>query len=132
MQITEVTSRVTGSVDNLASSSNSLLSYVSSDVANDYKVMLDIADKYSQDARFVDTLGTEFSATSEELLASIHNMLLAIDGVAKAANEGATGTTDIANRAVEVNEKSSNVKDVVSKTRESANKLKAEIERFKI
>jgi len=132
IQIREVTSRVTLSVENLTSSSNGLLTYVSSDVVNDYKVMLEVADKYSQDARFVDELVTDFSATSEELLASIQNMLAAIDGVAKAANEGAIGTTDIANRASEVNEKSSNVRDVVSKTKESANKLKAEIARFKI
>jgi methyl-accepting chemotaxis protein len=132
IQIRDVTSRVTLSVDNLTSSSNGLLTYVSSDVVNDYKVMLDVADKYSQDAKFVDELVTDFSATSEELLASIQNILAAIDGVAKAANEGAIGTTDIANRAVAVNEKSSNVKELVLKTKDSANKLKAEISKFKV
>ncbi|TGE33754.1 methyl-accepting chemotaxis protein [Desulfosporosinus sp. Sb-LF] len=130
MQIQDVTTKVTSSVDNLSNSSNSLLSFVSIDVDNDYKVMLDVAEKYNEDAQFVDELVSEFSATSVQLLASIQNISAAIDGVAQAANEGASGTTDIANRATEVNNKSNDVKEQVLKAIESANKLKEETTRF--
>ena len=132
MQIQDVTTKVTSSVDNLSSSSNNLLSFMSIDVSNDYKVMLDVAEKYSEDAKFVDGLVTEFSATSVQLRDSIQNISFAIDGVAQAANEGASGTSDIANRTTEVNSKANDVKGQVLRTKESATKLKEEITKFKI
>jgi methyl-accepting chemotaxis protein len=36
--------------------------------------MLDVADKYSEDANFVDSIVTEFSSTSEELLSTIQDV----------------------------------------------------------
>jgi methyl-accepting chemotaxis protein len=132
MQIQEVTTKVTSAVDNLSRSSNGLLSFVSVDVNKDYQVMLDVAEKYSEDANFVDGLVSDFSATAEQLLVSIQNISDAINGVAQAANGGAIGTTDIANRATEVNVKSIEVKEQILKAKESAQKLQEEIKRFKI
>jgi methyl-accepting chemotaxis protein len=131
MKIQEVTVKVTTSVENLSSSSNNLLVFMNTEVNDDYRTMLEVADRYRGDASFVDQLVTEFSATSEELLASIENILEAIDGVANSANESAEGTTDIACRVVEVNLKSSEVMEEVIKSKESAERLKSEIIKFK-
>lgn len=93
--------------------------------------MLDVAIKYREDARFVEDLVTEFSATSEELLASIENMTQAIDGVAIAANESASGTMEIATRVSEANIESNSVMDRVTETKASTDKLKEEVSKFK-
>jgi methyl-accepting chemotaxis protein len=132
LEIQDITSKVTGSVNNLSNCSNNLLTFMATDVNNDYEVMLDVADKYNNDATFVNELVSEFSATSEQLLASIQNMLSAIDGVAIAANEGASGTTEIANSVTDVNHKSSEVKNQVLRAKESADLLKEEVKKFKI
>jgi methyl-accepting chemotaxis protein len=132
MQIQEVTTKVTSAVDNLSLSSNGLLSFVSVDVNNDFKIMLDVAEQYSEDANFVDGLVSDFSATAEQLLVSIQNISDAINGVAQAANGGASGTADIANRATEVNIKSNEVKEQILRAKESANILQEEIKRFKV
>lgn len=132
LKIQDVTAKVTGSVENLSNSSNSLLNFVSTDVNNDYEVMLDVAEKYNNDARFVDELVTEFSATSEELLASIENVLASIEGVASSATEGASGTTDIASRVTDATYKSNDAMSQVLKTKESADKLREEVAKFKI
>ncbi len=132
LKIQEMTSKVTGSVNNLSDSANALLTFVSTDIDNDYKVMIKVADQYSNDAKFVDELVTEFSATSEELLASIQNVLAAIEGVASAANEGAGGTTDIADRVTEANCKANEVREQVMKTKESSAKFRAEVDKFRI
>ncbi len=132
IEIQQVITRVTTSVDNLSLSSNGLLTFMSTDVNNDYKTMIEVADKYNEDAKFVDNLVTEFSSTSEELLASVENILEAIDGVASAANDGAGGTTDIASKVVEVNLKSSDIMQQVIKSKVSADKLKAAISKFRI
>lgn len=130
-KITEVTTHVISAVDNLSNNANNLLTFVSTDVENDYKNMLGVANDYRKDAKFVEDLVTEFSATSEELLASIENMTQAIDGVAIAANESANGTTEIATRVSDANIKSSNVMEKVVETKKSSDNLKQEISKFK-
>lgn len=132
LQIQNTTSKVTNSVENLSNSSNDLLTFMSTDVYSDYKTMLEVAEQYNNDAAYVDELVSEFSATSEELLASIHDVLAAIDGVAVAANEGAEGSSEIANRVTDANVKADEVQNQVSKTKISADKLKAEVDKFKI
>ncbi|AUM95742.1 TPA: methyl-accepting chemotaxis protein [Clostridium botulinum] len=131
-EIQNITVKVIESVKNLSDSSSNLLTFVSTDMDNDYKTMLNVADKYSKDASFVDTLVTDFSSTSEELLASLQDVLKTIEGVAQAASEGAGGTTDIASKILEVNNKSNDVLQEALKSEESANKLKEEISKFKI
>lgn len=132
LEIQDITTKVTSSVDNLSNSSNNLLSFMSKNVNNDYKVMLDVVDSYNKDAKFIDQLVTEFSATSEELLASIQNVLITIDNVSEAAVEGASGTTDIANRVSEANNKANEVMQQTSRTKESTVNLEKEVSRFKI
>jgi methyl-accepting chemotaxis protein len=126
LKIQDVTVKVTSSVDNLLNHSNNLLNFMSTDVENDYKVMLKVAEKYSEDASFVDGLVNEFSTTSGQILESVQNIIETIDGMAVAANEGAIGTTNIANKTSEESAKSSEVLEQVLKSRESANKLKVE------
>ncbi|BCN30524.1 methyl-accepting chemotaxis protein [Anaeromicropila herbilytica] len=132
MKIQDVTNKVTSSVTHLSNSSNHLLAFITNNVHNDYANMLEVADKYSDDARFVDDLVTEFSATAEELLASMENITSAINGVAIAANESATGTTDIASRVTEANMNSADVMDKVLETKKSADELTNQISKFKI
>ena len=55
-----------------------------------------MADSYSNDAGSIDALVTDFSASSEQLLASINGVMDAIGEVSKAATEGATGTNETA------------------------------------
>lgn len=130
--IQSVTAQVTSSVNELSSSSNKLLHFVSNDVHNDYIALLDVADKYSNDATFVEKLVTEFSTTSEELLATIDDVLEIISGVANAANEGANGTTNIAQMIMEITIKCNQVLELTQKSGSSSERLEKEILKFKI
>lgn len=73
-EIKNVTDKVTESVGDLSSNSSKLLKFISNNVDNDYKSMMEVADKYSKDAEFVNSLVSDFSSTSEELLASIQDI----------------------------------------------------------
>lgn len=130
IEIQNTTTKVTQTVKNLSESSNRLLLFMDTDVVNDYNNMLSVSDKYNEDAEFVNNLVTEFSSTSEELLSSITQVLETIDGVAKAASEGAMGTTEIANRVSDVNIKSNSVLEETLKVKESAQKSENEISKF--
>jgi methyl-accepting chemotaxis protein len=132
MEIQDITTKVTSSVQNLSQNSSSLLTFVSTDVDNDYKSMLEVAQQYNEDAKSVDDMVSEFSATSEELLASIGNILDSIHAVALATNESAGGTTDIALRVSDVNIKSNDVMEQVIITKESADTLREQTLKFKL
>lgn len=132
VEIQSVTNKVTESVNNLTGNANNLLKFVSTDVDEDYNSMIEVAERYRKDAEFIDNLVTDFSSTSEEVLASVKGVLETIDGVAQASSEGAGGTTEIADKVASVTNKSSNVLQQVSKSKESAEKLRDEISKFKI
>lgn len=132
VEIQKITQKVTGSVQNLAENSNELLKFMATDVDKDYKMLLDVGEQYGTDAVYVNNLVTDFSAASEELLASISEILKTIDGVAAASSEGAEGTTDIANRTEGITNKSNKVLELVENANKSAERLKAEITKFKI
>lgn len=132
LQIQSITGKVTESVKDLSNTSNDLLNFVSVDIHNDYASMLDLADKYSEDANFVDNLVTEFSSTSEELLASMQYVFKTIEGVAQATSEGAGGATDIATKIMEINSKSEVITEQSTLLKESSDKLNSAVSVFKI
>lgn len=131
-KIQEVTSSVTGSVDKLAKDSERLLEFVSKDVLTTLDMFDGISDSYSKDAGFVDELVTDFSATSQELLASVEGVLKSLEDISAASQDVASGTTDIAERTGDIMNRSTEVTKEIGKSEEVANSLNAEIERFKI
>lgn len=131
-QIQEITKTVTVSVENLAASSNSLLTFMSTNVNGDYKVMLEATDQYSNDAATVDNLVGDFSATSEELAASIQNMVRAIGEITSATNDGASGTSDIAQKTNAVAEMAGEVIKQAEMSKNSANRLLELVASFQV
>ncbi|WP_252231948.1 methyl-accepting chemotaxis protein [Clostridium sp. ZBS15] len=132
LEIQEVTSKVTGSVNNLSSSANEVLKFVSIDIDKDYKTMLNVANVYNEDAKTIGDIITKFSIIAEELMCSMGNIMQSIEEVSQASSQGATGTAGIANRTCDVNNKSVEVVEEVSKTKQHIDKLREEISKFKI
>ena len=128
--IQEVTQNVTKAVENLAVDSKRLLEFVGNDVVKSLEDFGNMAESYKSDASNVDALVTDFSASSEELLASIGGVMDAITEVSKAATEGATGTTDIAEKTAVVVEKASDIKERAAAARTSAEELQKNVEKF--
>lgn len=91
-KIQDFTVQVNDSVNHLADSSNKLLEFMSSDVNNDYISMLEIADKYNQDASFVRSMVSDFDSTSNDLLKSVDNVLHDIDNISQSASDCADNT----------------------------------------
>ncbi|HEX2945253.1 MAG TPA: methyl-accepting chemotaxis protein [Clostridia bacterium] len=87
-KILEVTKQVENSVGNLASSSKRLLEFMSEDVNDDYVFMQDVSLKYNEDALFMNELVNGFNKTSEELLASVNNVLALVDSISQASTDG--------------------------------------------
>ncbi len=131
-EIQSITKIVINAVEELSNGSHKLLEFMSNEVDKDYKLMLSSSNEYSNDANIVNNLVTDFSATSEELLASIENILKAINEVTISTNEAANGTSNIANKASEIVNKASNVTKEINSTKESADILNEVVSKFVI
>ncbi|NLK34058.1 MAG: methyl-accepting chemotaxis protein [Gracilibacteraceae bacterium] len=131
-QIQDITSTVTQSVENLSLSSNSLLSFVNTNIAKEYDSILEASREYKNDADTVDNLVKDFSATSEELTTSIQNIVQAINGIADATNEGAGATSNIAQKTNEIVEMGAKVMKQSDLSKESASKLMDMVSSFKV
>ena len=132
VKIQQVTEAVTASVERLSEDAGQLLEFVGGDVVASYDMFDKVVDAYNQDAKYIDMLIGDFSATSEELLASIDGVLSSMDGIATATNEGAKGTTDIAQKTIDVKAEADSVTAEVERCDETAKKLMEEIGVFKI
>ena len=127
-----VTDAVKNAVENLKSDAQQMLEFVETDVTDSYHKFDELAGFYNEDATSVNELVSDFSATSEELLASISSILDSINGISIAAEESANGTTNIANRTVSIAERSSAVNENSKTAEERANKLSEGVSKFKI
>ncbi|AIQ65663.1 hypothetical protein PSTEL_23690 [Paenibacillus stellifer] len=131
-EIQQVAGAVVQSVSHLSGQSAKLLNYVEHDVRSDYGTMLQASDRYRSDADQINGLVTSLSATSEELLASIHSIVKVIQEVSIAANEGAAGATHIAEKSGVIVEKTEEVSAYMDRSVEGARLLEDMVSKFKL
>lgn len=132
VEIQKIVEKVIYSVSGLTESANGMMNYINDNVNDDYKNMLDATDSYSSDSEFVKNMVSEFEEASNQILESINNMKVVIEGVTIAANEGAEGTLNIASKSTMVAEKSDEVKELSNSAKEGNRKLIELVSKFKI
>jgi methyl-accepting chemotaxis protein len=130
-EIQGVTESVVGAVSKLVEGAESMLRFMDSQVLKDYDSMQETGQRYSEDARYIDELVTDFSATSEELLASIQSMLTAIGETSSATSEGAEGASAIAVQAEQIIGKSGGIVAEMEEIKNSSAQLQQAVSRFK-
>lgn len=131
-RIQEVTNIILEAVNNLSRSSGEILEFIDKKVLNDYDTLVASSEKYSENSFNIDNMVSDFSATSEELLASVQNMAKAIEEVASSANEEAQGATSIAQEAAGIMNKSNEVINLSESAKEKSNMLMKIVSQFKI
>ncbi len=130
-QIHGVTEKVVSSVDNLQRHSGRLLDLMTTEIAADYQMMQSNADSYLQDALNIENMVADFSATSEQLNASVQNLSKAISEIAAANGEAAEGTQTIFSQASDVLEASEEVVVQARRTGESSQRLDGIVNHFR-
>lgn len=130
--IKKVTEQVNESVQSLAKDSESLLSFIDVQVMDSIHLFDSIANDYNEDAREIDLLVADFSAISEELLASINSITESIEGISEAANESASGTASIAERISNVVAASGSVNTSLHDSNEIVDKLNEATDKFQL
>lgn len=125
-----ITQNVTEAVNQLAGDSHALLEFVTTDITKNFDDFEGMADSYNSDAKQIDELVADFSAVSEELLASITNVLDAISEVSRASNDGAEATTEIADKSANVLRKADVVIEEAKKADAESNQMRDSVEKF--
>ncbi len=132
MEIQGITENLMKAVNSLSNSANEILDFVNGEVTHDLQLFDNVTEDYMKDTDYYSNMITDFSAVSEELLASVENIITSIDAVSHAAEEGAEGTTDIAQRNCEMAGHSNGVIEKVERTKSSADMLIKKVSAFQI
>lgn len=132
VDIQTITGQVNEAVDELASDAKELLEFVSTDVSRSYQSFEGTAQAYKDDSQYIDALITEFKDESEHLAQAINGIMTAIEEVSTSTDEGAKGTTDIAQRISDVVLKTEKMTHSAAHTNERVEILGDEVGKFKI
>lgn len=131
-EIQNITKQVVLSVENLMESSMGIMEFIENQVVKDYTELVNTGEQYSGDALFVDNIVTDFSASSQELNASIQGIIKAITDVAMTVNESSIGTLNIAERTSIIVEKAKIIQTQMETSNECVMQLKKAVEKFKV
>jgi Methyl-accepting chemotaxis protein len=131
-RIQEVTKVIFEAVGNLSNNSGEILEYIDKQVLNDYENLVKVSEQYSQSSTIISDMVTDFSATSEELVASVQNMTRAIAEIAKASTEEATGASNIAQESTTIAQMSSEAMKVAATAKDKSDALVDAVSQFKV
>lgn len=131
-RIQEVTIEVLSVVNALSSSSMEIMDFIDQKVLGDYESLVQTSERYNDLSKVINDIVTEFSSTSEELLASIHNMVHAITQISSSASEEAIGITNIAEKAENIVNMTENVVNLANSSNEKSKSLVNIVKQFKI
>jgi len=131
-QIQAVTANVVAAVANLAEKASSLLQFMDQQVIKDYALMVEMADRYFQDAETFKTDAVDFNISSGRLTSSISNITEAIQEVSEANNHLAISTGQIAERSSALSEKINDVTDRITGVHDSIQTLNTSVSKFTV
>lgn len=132
VNIQSITSKVNEAVTELSSDAKELLDFVSQDVSRSYDTFEETVRAYKDDSRFVDELVTEFSSEAGHLTKTVSGIKEAIEEVSLSSDEGAKGTTDIAQRVSDVVQQTEQITRAVNEANARVNLLVEEVNKFKV
>lgn len=131
-RIQDVTKVILEAVNDLSLSSGEILDFIDKQVLKDYDTLVDTSHRYSQSSAGISDMVTDFSATSEELAASMQNMVKAIEEITGASNDEAQGASNIAQEASAITQLSNDVIQLAESAKEKSNSLIKAVSVFKV
>lgn len=131
-RIQEVTGIIVSAVENLTGSSRAILEFIDRQVLSDYEKLVADSEENNRNSSGMSDMIGDFSATSEQLLASVQYMVKAINEIAEASNEGAQGAGNIASETASITQLSNEVIHMAELANENAELLLNTVDHFKV
>ena len=131
-EIQKVTGEVVIAVQDLTDGSKTIMDFFDETVVKDYREMVRTGESYGEDGIFVDSLVGDFSATAQELTATIEGIMNAISEVATTVNSGAIETQEISEKMVNIVAMLEEVKVQMDISLDSSELLKKAVSKFTV
>ena len=107
--IQDVIKKVKQAFTNLSTNTADVLEFINGDVTQDYETMVSTGVQYQNDAQFISNLVNEFTASSEEISASIEQIVRTIESIASSTEQSTASSMQISNT---MNQVSTAIEDV--------------------
>ena len=127
-----LTSQVMQAVENLSKGAFDILNFIDGTVHRDYDAMGKTAERYKQDAAYLNGFTRQSASSADKLTGDIGTMSTAMDEIAKAAHEGAMGNTRIAEKVTDMAGNANTIMERVTVSLEGTKKLLKQVERFRL
>ncbi|HHV11505.1 MAG TPA: methyl-accepting chemotaxis protein [Clostridiales bacterium] len=131
-RIQEVTQLIVDAVTELSHSSGEVLDFIDGHVLQDYDELVGMSEEYNLSSVNMNDMVMDFSAASEELFATIRDMVKTIENITCASNDEATGSSNIAHEAASISAKSNDVIQLTQTTKDQSDSLVEAVAAFKI
>lgn len=131
-EIQRIAQTVVTSVGNLSTGAEDVLRFLDGQILADYDSFVHAGEQYVQDAETLDGMAASFSATSQQVLATVQGMTSSILEVSRATSEGAAGVENIAGRTGTMAEKAAGVVTRTQQTSERAVRLMQLVDKFTV
>lgn len=131
-QIQAITNKVILAVENLSGCSSRVLEFLANQVDKDYENMIEEKEQYAENTNQIGKIVSEFTAASQKLSVQIENIVTAISEVTTSTNEGAQGTSDIAEKFTAVVDASNKVMYQTGNVKTSSERLMNIASEFRI
>ncbi len=129
--IQQISNEVTSAVANLAATSDKLLSYVTTDVLEDYDKFVDVCNEYLKDADNMSDTMDAFDRNTKELATSMKKMNEVMGGISQSIVEEKDHVEELTNTINGVAANMTEIQEYTAANDEVSNDLKKEILKFK-
>lgn len=129
-KIEEISNEIADAVEEIVTDSKLLLDFMDNKVINDYGFLVNAGEQYHSDAGVIEQMVADIKSSAGQLNESISYIRKAIDGVTLASQEGAKGSTEIAEKSASIFHKTNDVLDQANKSKVIANKLSEAVSFF--
>ncbi|MGN8773188.1 methyl-accepting chemotaxis protein [Candidatus Weimeria sp. HCP3S3_B5] len=131
-KINEIIENVLNGVNTLSAKSQAILDFINDNVIPDYNKFSDLADSYTNDARYYNDVSGTLGATSEELSASITNITSSISTISEIQTQLSEGVENINENLQAMSAGSATVVSAASSMKNQSDSLSRTVGSFNI
>lgn len=118
--------------NNLSENSSGVLKFINENVIKDYELLVQVGQRYNEDAEFVSNMSENIAAMSEEITATVNQIGEAIESMAQTTQVASENTSDILSSITETAHGMEQISMAAENQANLAQKLNEMINQFKI
>lgn len=128
--IQEINTKVVAAVNDLAKSSQRIVTYINENVLKDYDGFVDSGHQYRADADYINGMMENFTVSIAELRGVMNDIVTNVNDVSSAVEEGAEGVAHAADNTAELVGELGNITSEIAESNRVVEELSGQTKRF--